>query len=223
MSPEIQDSKPLIKIGDIVVYCAHDTLVETMKLVPHPDNPNRHSEVQIVLLAKIIKAQGFRRPITVSKRSGFIVAGEARWKAAQRLGLDRVPVDLQPYENEAAEYADVLADNKIAELAEIDYQTVSGILHKLPKDFDFDLTGFQDFEIEPLMVGEWKPPETGEMPDKDTKLHHITLNEEQYAILVSASAKYQRDNPSAEEISDPAMLMLLCNLYLNGPVPAEGS
>ena len=39
--------------------------------------PNQHSADQIILLAKIIGGQGWRAPIVVSKRSGYIVAGHA--------------------------------------------------------------------------------------------------------------------------------------------------
>ena len=42
------------------VFCAHTELVDIEKLVPNPRNPNRHPENQIKLLAKIIRAQGWR-------------------------------------------------------------------------------------------------------------------------------------------------------------------
>ena len=88
----------------IKVDCAHDSLVETEKLIPNPRNPNKHPQKQLDLLAKIIKAQGFRNPIVVSNRSGFIVKGHARLEAAQILGIKECPVDFQDYENEAAEW-----------------------------------------------------------------------------------------------------------------------
>ena len=78
---------------NILVHCAYDELVDIAKLVPNPRNPNRHPDKQIELLAKIIKSQGWRAPITVSTRSGFIVRGHGRLAAAQKLGLTEVPVD----------------------------------------------------------------------------------------------------------------------------------
>ena len=56
-----------------------------MDLVPHPRNPNKHGDNQIALLAKIIGNQGWRNPIVVSERSGFIVAGHGRLGAARVL------------------------------------------------------------------------------------------------------------------------------------------
>ena len=77
------------------VYCAHSQMVEIEKVIPNPRNPNKHSEKQIALLSKIIAAQGWRAPITVSTRSGFIVRGHGRLLAARKLGLAEVPVDYQ--------------------------------------------------------------------------------------------------------------------------------
>lgn len=79
-------------------------MVPVEEIIPNPRNPNKHPKKQIELLAKIIKAQGWRAPITVSNRSGFIVRGHARLEAAKLLGLTECPVDFQDYENEAVEW-----------------------------------------------------------------------------------------------------------------------
>lgn len=92
------------------IHCAYDKLVPTGELIPNKKNPNRHSDEQIRLLAKIIVNQGWRSPITVSNRSGFIVRGHGRLQAAQLAGLEAVPVDYQDYENEAAEVLDMLLE-----------------------------------------------------------------------------------------------------------------
>ncbi len=60
-------------IMTIPVHCAHTALVDPNTLKPNPVNPNRHSAHQIQLLASIIQEQGWRNPVTVSKRSGLIV------------------------------------------------------------------------------------------------------------------------------------------------------
>jgi len=110
---------------NIMIHCAYTDLVDIASVVPNPRNPNHHSDKQVELLAKVIKAQGWRAPITVSNRSGFIVRGHGRLMAAQLLGLDTVPIDRQDYESEAAEYADLIADNRIAELSDIDNNHVA--------------------------------------------------------------------------------------------------
>ena len=83
------------------IHCAFDEEKQVEELVAHPRNPNNHSDTQIKLLAKIIAAQGWRAPVVVSERSGFIVAGHARLAAAQLLGVESVPVNVQPFKTEA--------------------------------------------------------------------------------------------------------------------------
>lgn len=137
----------------IPVYCAFDELADIGSLKPHPRNPNRHPESQIALLAKIIKAQGWRAPITVSNRSGYIVRGHGRLLAAQLLGVKQVPVDRQDYASDEEELADLIADNRIAELAEMDSTMLKDVLEELDTGaFDMELTGFTEDALEDLMT-----------------------------------------------------------------------
>ena len=134
------------------VYCAHSQMVEIEKVVPNPRNPNKHSEKQIALLSKIIAAQGWRAPITVSTRSGFIVRGHGRLLAARKLGLAEVPVDYQAYETEAAEWADLIADNRLSELSETDELLLKDLLQELnTSELDLELTAYTADEIDQML------------------------------------------------------------------------
>src|SRR5450759_1613063 len=131
------------QVEAIAVYCAYDQLVALNRIVGNPRNPNRHPKVQIELLAKIISTQGWRAPITVSTRSGLVVRGHGRLAAAELLGAAEAPVDFQDYESEASEWADLIADNRIAELSEMDLSSLSDLLSDLRLEaIDLDLTGF---------------------------------------------------------------------------------
>lgn len=135
------------------IECAYDEMVPIEKLVPNPRNPNQHSGKQIALLAKIIKAQGWRAPITVSTRSGFIVRGHGRLLAARELCLTECPVDYQDYASEAEEWADLVADNRIAELSGMDMRMLKDLLEELDTgELDMDLTGFTADALEELMT-----------------------------------------------------------------------
>jgi hypothetical protein len=139
------------------VLCAHTSLVDPATLKPNPANPNRHSAHQIQILAAIIQEQGWRAPITVSKRSGLIVRGHGRLEAALLMGCDKVPVDEQDYANEAEELADLLADNRLSELAELDEADLKKVIEKLREadpSFDVELTGFMEDEIAKLFAEE---------------------------------------------------------------------
>jgi DNA modification methylase len=129
----------------IVTHCESAKLEDISKLVPHPRNPNKHSESQIKALAKIIDYQGWRSPIVVSNLSGFIIAGHGRYQAAQLLGLKKVPVNRQDFGSEADEWAHMIADNRIAELAELDSIELGGLMRDLDMiNFDLSLTGFDE-------------------------------------------------------------------------------
>jgi hypothetical protein len=86
-------------------------------------------------------------------RSGFIVHGHGRLLAAQFLGVGQVPVDRQDYATEAEEWADLIADNRIAELSQIDDGLQASLLSELNVgDFDASLTGFNDKQIDNLLA-----------------------------------------------------------------------
>ena len=129
--------------------CAYSNLVDIHKVIENPKNPNKHSALQIERLAKIIDYQGQRSPIVVSVRSGFITKGHGRLMAIRKLGWDKVAVDYQDYESEAQEYADIVADNAIAEWAELDMALVTEEI-KLLEDFDIELLGVEICEAEKL-------------------------------------------------------------------------
>jgi ParB-like chromosome segregation protein Spo0J len=77
-------------------------------LMPHPRARHVHPEEKIIALAEMIKRQGWRKPVLVSKRSGYIIDGHARTEAALLLGED-IPVDRQEFDSEADEVAWMIA------------------------------------------------------------------------------------------------------------------
>lgn len=126
--------------------CSYKKLVEISKLVENPKNPNKHPDKQISMLAKIIDFQGQRSPIVVSTRSGFITKGHGRLAAIKKLGWNKAAVDYQDYENDAQEYADMVADNKIAALAKHDDSMMIDDLKEFEFE-DFELLGLDNFEL----------------------------------------------------------------------------
>jgi ParB-like chromosome segregation protein Spo0J len=142
------------------IHCRHDELVPLVNLRPHPANPSRHPEAQVKLLAQIIKAHGIRHSIVVSKNSGFIVSGHCRLMAAQELGLKAFPVTLQSYAGESEELAVLVADNKIAELSEIDGSKMGDIIVELDQqNYPLELTALSLQEITSYVEGPIYPPD----------------------------------------------------------------
>lgn len=147
-------SKPSQKTEDPPIFCTYTEMRSTSRLKPHPKNPNHHPDGQIALLAKIIKEQGWRSPIVISKSSKLIVAGHGRLQAAKLLGLSKVPVEIQYFPDQASELAHLVADNRISEIAELDHGELAELLQDPQfEGFDLDLTGFDEGELEALFEG----------------------------------------------------------------------
>ena len=79
---------------------------------PNPRNPRRHySDAELDELAASIRERGIIQPVVVRAVRGArdayeIIAGERRWRAAQRAGLHEVPiVPLEASDSEALELA----------------------------------------------------------------------------------------------------------------------
>lgn len=149
-------------------------MVAPNKLKPRPDNRNKHPDDQIDRLVKVIEYQGFRRPIIVSNQSGQIVCGHGRLLAAKRLKLKQVPVIYQDYASPEQEYADHVADNAIAEWADLDLSAINTDLASLSEDFDIELLGIKDFVVEqPEMIPQADEDEVPEHVEPRTKLGDV--------------------------------------------------
>ncbi len=76
-----------------------------------------------------------------------------------------VPVDEQDFATEADEWAHLIADNRIAELADADRAMLRDLAEELDTgDFDMDLTGFDANGLEELMTA--APPEDSTYTNK---------------------------------------------------------
>jgi DNA modification methylase len=133
----------------MIIHCTETKLVPISDLKPHPKNRNSHPKDQIERLAQILKYQGWRYPIKVSNRSGFVTSGHGRIEAAKLLGWNEVPVSYQDYVSDEQEYADIVADNAIASWSELDFSGINTDIRDLGP-FDIDLLGIKNFTVEAL-------------------------------------------------------------------------
>lgn len=117
-------------------------------LIPYENNP-RKNDGAVEAVANSIKEFGFKVPIIIDK-DNVIVAGHTRLKAAEKLGLESVPVIKADDLTDEQIKAFRLADNKTAELAGWDFAELEKELEELAnidmKQFGFD----EDFNIEKL-------------------------------------------------------------------------
>lgn len=137
----------------VPVFCAYDAIVPLEELRPNPGNPNHHGTDQIKRLASVIWATGWRNAITVSRQSGMIVKGHGRMEAAQLAGMSEAPVEYQDYDSEAEEWADLIADNRLAELSTLN----TGELLEMVNEIDtgvvpLEMTGYTQEDIEAIIA-----------------------------------------------------------------------
>ena len=125
--------------------------IEIDNVIPYANNPRHNDGEAVERVAASIKEYGFKQPIIVDK-DNVIVAGHTRYKAAHKLGIDKVPVikadDLTPAQIKAFR----IADNRVAEYSSWDNELLTIELEGLQElDFDLDLTGVEDWEIDNLL------------------------------------------------------------------------
>ena len=126
----------------------------TEKLVPYARNARTHSEEQVAQIAASIVEFGFTNPILAGS-DGVIVAGHGRLAAAQKLGLETVPVVVLDHLTPTQRRALIIADNRIAENAGWDDAMLRIELQSLQEDgFNLDITGFDADALAEIMAGE---------------------------------------------------------------------
>lgn len=122
------------------------------EITPYENNPRRNDDA-VEYVANSIREFGWKVPIVID-RDGVIIAGHTRYKAAQKLGYDTVPCimadDLTPEQVKAYR----LADNKVSEFAEWDFDLLAAELDEI--DLDMSEFGFEPEDLD----------ESEEIPDR---------------------------------------------------------
>ena len=122
-------------------------------LKPYDRNARTHSKKQIRQIADSIERFGWTNPVLIDGQDQ-IVAGHGRVAAAKRLGIEAVPTIRLETMSEVEIRAYVIADNRLAELADWDDEILAIELQALVElDFDVEVTGFETAEIDLLIDG----------------------------------------------------------------------
>lgn len=117
--------------------------VSISKIKPYKNNP-RDNEAGVDAVANSIKEFNWQQPIVVDK-DNVIIVGHTRYKAAKKLGMDKVPVVVADKLTDEQVKAYRLADNKTGELTDWDPEQLDielgDILDLDMSDFGFDFEG----------------------------------------------------------------------------------
>lgn len=113
------------------------------EIKPYKNNPRKNDRA-VDAVARSIKEFGFRNPIIVSA-AGEIIAGHTRLKAAQKLGVEKVPVVEADDLTDEQVKAYRIADNRTGELSSWDFELLENEISEIT-EFDMEALGFAGLE-----------------------------------------------------------------------------
>jgi ParB-like chromosome segregation protein Spo0J len=141
---------------------------------PYEKNPRKNDDA-VKYVAESIKEFGFKVPIVIDS-DGVIVAGHTRYKAAQMLKLKEVPCVIADDLTEEQVKAYRLADNKVSEAAEWDFDLLTEELENI---FEIDMEAFGFMEAE--------EPEPKERKDLSGEVGEV------FQIIVECNSELQQE------------------------------
>lgn len=130
-------------------------LVRVDSVKPHPKNAKKGN---VEVIRESIERNGFYGALVVQRKTGEILVGNHRWKAAKLVGLAEVPViwvEVDP----PTEKRLLLVDNRSSDLGAYDDAGIAELLQQVERETGtLDGTGFYASDLE-KMLGELTPKE----------------------------------------------------------------
>lgn len=122
------------------------------RVIPYPRNARKITDKAVDKVAASIKEFGWRQPIVVDK-DGVVIVGHVRLRAAQKLGLTKVPIHVASELTPAQVKAYRLMDNRSNDETGWDAELLGAEISDLKAlEIDLALTGMDPREIEALVV-----------------------------------------------------------------------
>lgn len=185
--------------------------VKIGELKLHPKNPRVHPESAIDKLVKSIKEFGWTNPVLASK-DGVVLAGHARIKAAEKAGIEKIPVIYLPLEGAKAD-AYLIADNRLQDETDWDVSLLKDLVNDLIKGlevgeidldmeeaegFDFGAIGLDDSEVSSLLDDIEIIEDPDVKPSSNSKYEKgshdsLPISIGQHVFFLSRSRKAERD------------------------------
>jgi ParB-like chromosome segregation protein Spo0J len=159
-------------------------VVPIAQLKPHPKNPRQGD---LAAIRRSLDANGWFGAVLAQKSTGFILAGNHRYRAACQRGLETIPVLSIDCDDRTA-LRILLADNRTSDLAQYDDAWLSELLGQIRDADDLAGTGFDDAALGELLRSLERNLE-GDAPADDQR----DELEERFQILIDcASDEEQR-------------------------------
>jgi len=209
---------------EYVLEQLHPFCVELTSLTPDPDNARIHNDRNIDSIMASLQSFKQRIPI-VATADGVIEKGNGTYEAARRLGWKYIAA-VRVADNEVTKKAFSIADNRTGELAEWDFENLASDLQFLQDaDFDVELTGWLQHEVDPLVDEDWTPEDGGGSTDLpfdsgggQDKTSPILLTETQRESVEKGVEK-MRTLFGKKSMSEGRAMMLLCDAFVEDRLP----
>ena len=118
---------------------------------PDPSNARQHDEKNLEAIKASLSRFGQRSPIIVQREGMTVRAGNGRLLAARSLGWKQIAAVVVD-ESSIDAVAFAIADNRTAELATWNNETLAQLLDTMPKDV-MPSTGFSEEDLAALLSG----------------------------------------------------------------------
>lgn len=147
------------------------------KLLRYAKNSRTHSDEQVEQLVNSIREFGFTNPVLIDEKNELI-AGHGRLAAAEILEMDKVPAIRLSNLSEKQKKAYRIADNKLALNAGWNMQLLAEEVKELmDDDFDIDLLGFNDAELDEMLSDE-QPQEEDDNSSPVVQIKYLAIDKE---------------------------------------------
>jgi len=153
--------------------------IPVAELRPDPSNARKHNARNLEAIRLSLERFGQRAPVVVQRNGMVVRAGNGRLAAARELGwshLAAVVVD----EPSADAVAFALADNRTAELAEWDTETLATILDTMPAE-DMKASGFTEGDLAELLR-ELTPAEVEETETPEPPANPVSVTGDMWEL-----------------------------------------
>lgn len=220
--PEVAQKETLPEIADGKknnIAPALKTLIVSIEgLVPDPNNARVHNERNIEAIKNSLRLYGQVRPITVRKKGKIVIAGNGTLQSATELGWTKIAATFVDMDDiQAAGYG--IADNRTAELARWDLETVKRI-DRLLQEKNLYPIGFSLDELQVLRLSDdWKPPEMSDKTfggngdgKKDDPLI-VSFTPDEYGV-VGQAVMLLREEANDQQLSQEKCIEQICMEWL---------
>lgn len=185
------------------------------ELTLDPENARTHDEFNVGAIKASLTSFGQQTPIVVTKQ-GVVAKGNGTVIAAQELGWQVIAAIETDLTREADLVAYKIADNKSGDLATWNWQTLADQIKQFP-EVDWKAHGWKDYELAPILQGEWKPPAIngdGSGNNSGEKGEPIIVSAEQ-RVTIDRAIEVVREKLNDPEASEGRCLELICADYLS--------